>query len=54
MVEKWEYKMIGGQKEIVTEKEMNDLGDDGWELVSVIPLYGNKLNIKAFFKRIKS
>lgn len=41
------------------EEEFDELGDDGWELVSVIPMHaqiglsGSTPQIRAFFKRKK-
>jgi hypothetical protein len=48
-MEKWEYKVISPEvkgwvtKKIdpKTEQLLNELGNEGWELVSVAPLAGN-------------
>ena len=56
----WEYKIIKTEKSIWsgkdktdTEQELADLGRDGWELVSVIPLTqgGTTNGLQFFLKR---
>jgi hypothetical protein len=57
----WEYKIIKTEKSIWsgkdksdTEKELADLGRDGWEIVSVIPLtQGGTTNGYNFSSREK-
>ncbi|MFE3846153.1 DUF4177 domain-containing protein [Thermoplasmatota archaeon] len=58
----WEYKIMetdksfwSGKDKIDTDQVLSDLGRDGWELVSVVPLSqmggGTTTNLKFFFKR---
>jgi len=58
----FEYKIIttdksfwGGKDKTDVEPILNDLGRDGWELVSVVPLSsaggGTTTNLRYFFKR---
>lgn len=56
----WEYKIVkteksfwSGEDKSDTEKILNDLGRDGWDLVSVIPLSqgGSTNGLQCFFKR---
>lgn len=53
---KWEYKIYRynnsdyeGRK--LTEKRMQEFGEEGWELVSVIYVEGKLNTIELFFKR---
>ena len=40
-MDKWEYKIIGlSYKGKENEPALNDLGNEGWELVSVTPYVG--------------
>lgn len=36
---KWEYKRLS-PAEMMGDVELNALGDDGWELCSLMPMYG--------------
>ena len=58
----WEYKIIKTDKSFWTGKDKTDpeiflreLGREGWELVSVVPLSqaggGTTTNLQFFFKR---
>jgi hypothetical protein len=58
----WEYKIIkteksfwSGKDKSDTEQLLTDLGRDGWELVSVVPLSqvggGTTTGLQFFFKR---
>ena len=58
----WEYKIIkteksfwSGKDRFDTEQLLADLGRDGWELVSVVPLSqmggGTTTGLQFFFKR---
>lgn len=50
-MEKWEYKVIAPEAkfkgwinkklDITIEQNLNDLGNDGWELICAIPYAGN-------------
>lgn len=44
---KWEYKVINFALKFRTEKKLNELGEEGWELVDV--QYGREM----IFKRPK-
>jgi len=46
-MQKWEYKIV----KVATEAELNRLGEEGWELISVT-LYVSYYTF--FFKRPKS
>jgi hypothetical protein len=46
---KWEYKLELN----LEEKELNDLGQEGWELVSVSPCGKDHSYTGFFFKRPK-
>jgi hypothetical protein len=46
---KWEYKRVNAEW-FVGESEMNTLGTEGWELVSVT-LHSGVDNATAYFKR---
>ncbi len=59
---KFEYKIIELKdfdgilgKSAMPEKEFNELGKEGWELISVISIgrggFGSTSAIRAFFKR---
>ena len=61
-MENWEYKTLktdksfwSGKDKTDIEKVLNDLGRDGWELVSVVPLSvtagGATTGLQLFFKR---
>ena len=43
---KWEYKVVGH----ISERDMNNLGQDGWELVNVT-FYSNGVICDMIFKR---
>lgn len=43
---KWEYKIVGH----ISERDMNNLGQDGWELVG-ITFYNNGSICDMIFKR---
>lgn len=43
---KWEYKVVGR----ISERDMNNLGQDGWELVNVT-FYNNGTICDMIFKR---
>ena len=50
----WEYKQVVrnlADSKIPTEDELNALGKDGWELVTVLANAGHLL---LYFKRVKS
>ena len=47
-MQKWEYKQTG----ILTEKELNQLGNEGWEMVVLLSSYGSKEGF--IFKRPKN
>jgi hypothetical protein len=49
MLQHWEYKIV--DDEIVGEMALNRLGDEGWELVSVIARSRNPIWRQFFFKR---
>ena len=60
MMTSWEYKVMKTEISIWSGKEKTDpeqffseLGRDGWELVSVVPLSqgGTTNNLQFFFKR---
>ena len=51
-MQKWEYKVVYGPR----ESELNKLGDEGWELVSVVAdtsgdAYSTSSSIYAYLKR---
>jgi hypothetical protein len=51
-MQKWEYKVVHGP----SQSELNQLGAEGWELVSVIAdvsgdAYSTSSSIKAYLKR---
>jgi hypothetical protein len=50
----WEYKVVNSNKG-TPPKELNELGAEGWELVTVRdPIFGgNSLNAEYIFKRPK-
>ena len=47
-MQKWEYKMI---EKSITESQLNELGKDGWELISVV-LKATWIGHLFFFKRL--
>jgi len=58
----WEYKIVkieksfwSGKDRLNSEQVLGDLGRDGWELVSVVPLSqmggGTTTGLQFFFKR---
>ncbi len=62
MVPKWEYKVtILSENDADTEKELNKLGEDGWELVGTPGIVtsprqregvlGTSTKVKLIFKR---
>jgi hypothetical protein len=62
MMTSWEYKVMktgktfwSGKDKTDPEQFLSDLGRDGWELVSVIPLSqmsgGTTTSLQFFFKR---
>jgi len=60
-VTSWEYKVFkteksfwGGKDKTDIEKMLNDLGRDGWELISIVPLWetaGSISGLQFFLKR---
>ena len=44
-MKKWEYLIL----DVIDQKSMEDLGEEGWELVSVV--WGPDQKPKLFFKR---
>jgi hypothetical protein len=42
---KWEYKLIN---EWLTEKELNDLGEEGWEIVELTITPTDKMHVFVF------
>ena len=51
--EGWEYKVItrcGADEPLMSEDELNALGESGWELAGVVPLSGTA---QFYFKRIR-
>jgi hypothetical protein len=42
-MQKWEY-MMKKMSRYSSEKELNELGKDGWELVALIPEYDSELS----------
>ena len=60
MMTSWEYKVMeteisiwSGKEKTDPEQFLSELGRDGWELVSVVPLSqgGTTNNLQFFFKR---
>ena len=62
MMTSWEYKVMktgktfwSGKDKTYPEQFLSDLGRDGWELVSVVPLSqmggGTTTSLQFFFKR---
>jgi hypothetical protein len=50
----WEYKLIHRnphEQDLPSEQELNRLGKDGWELVSVV---SRECFLQLYFKRIKN
>jgi hypothetical protein len=45
------------KSKVLEDQFLNDMGDDGWELVAVVPSYGGggfKINHQLYLKRKKS
>jgi hypothetical protein len=55
-VRRWEYNIVfdRGRMHRVTVEEFNELGDQGWELVSAMPDPIATGQINFYFKRPKS
>ena len=54
-MKRWEYKRLvinGKYKDKYTEKKFNQLGEEGWELVSIYTL-GDDERVFAMFRREK-
>jgi DNA-directed RNA polymerase delta subunit len=54
-MKRWEYKRLvlsSTYADFILENRFNELGDDGWELVSVCSM-GTSTNINAIFRREK-
>ena len=50
-MQKWQYKKIEFAWSGTNEAKLNDLGSDGWELVTVRQPEGGFMRIEAIFKR---
>ncbi len=48
---KWEYKVLWIDNFYQLENELNDLGDDGWELVGQIEVEEIVMSYRLIFKR---
>jgi hypothetical protein len=49
----WEYKAVvrdAADQEVLSEKELNELGVSGWELVGVVAVLGK---VHFYFKRVR-
>jgi len=44
MAEQWEHKVVPASGGLLSEGDMNHIGAQGWELVSVIQRVGGKLS----------
>lgn len=49
-MQKWEYKLVNGW---LTQDQLEDLGNEGWELVTTVVGMGNR-NMAFYFKRPRS
>ena len=60
MANKWEYLVVGLGLETIEKQvqQLNDLGENGWELVAVTPYVGTEYSCfesrEAYLKREKS
>ncbi|WP_425396970.1 DUF4177 domain-containing protein [Aeoliella sp.] len=45
---RWEYQVISQSANTIASKPINQLGKEGWELVTVVP---NSGNVHLYFKR---
>jgi hypothetical protein len=51
--QEWEYKVVvrnAAEKDLLSERELNELGARGWELVGVAALSGKA---QFYFKRVR-
>ena len=51
--QRWQYKIMTfstSEAADLTEADLNELGDDGWELASVLPTSGS---VRFYFKRLE-
>ena len=48
-MKKWEYKTVS-IKRLTDSSEMNEEGQNGWELINVLPSYNN-CGYRGIFKR---
>jgi len=54
---RWEYQVVESKEPLgMHNKELHDLGDDGWELVNVVLNHASGVNLDwikwlAYFKR---
>jgi hypothetical protein len=51
--QEWEYQVVARdatEKQLLSERELNELGTIGWELVSVIALPSK---VQFYFKRVR-
>lgn len=55
---KWEYKILTERESPIYDFSMNKLGEDGWELVSVVAVQicgrSPKAMVRMYFKRLKN
>ena len=53
--QEWEYKVVvrdaAEKKDLLSERELNELGTRGWELVGVLALSGKA---QFYFKRVRN
>jgi hypothetical protein len=49
----WEYKTIFGSDSVPNDPEMNNLGNEGWELLTVIEQKQQNPDVRFVFKRAK-